>query len=99
MKQPSTYKSCLTAKDLKDVNLGKPEEDDDECKVTSKKMTATTADIVMTCTGDQPRTQTVHYDALSRESLRGTIRMATKTGPAEMTLTGKWIATVCTEDN
>lgn len=100
MKQPSIYKSCVTPKDLKDLNLGKQDDDDDDaCKVTSKTMTATTADVVRTCTGDRPRTESVHFEAPTRESLRGTIKVASAGGPASVTLSGKWIGAVCKEDN
>jgi hypothetical protein len=89
--RPQMNRSCLTAQDLKDLNLGKNDED---CKVTSKKITGNAADIVMTCDG---RRQTLHYEALSPESLRGTIKADGGDGPSEMTITGKWVAAACTE--
>ena len=95
MKQAATNRSCLTAEDLKELNLSKT--DDEDCKVTSKKVTATTADITMTCTGGGPRTQTMHYEALSRESMRGTIKTTGGNGPSDLTITGKWIGAVCKE--
>ena len=95
MKRPSTHRSCLTAEDLKDLNLAKS--DDDECKVTAKKITGTVADVTMTCTGDSPRTQTIHYEALSRESFRGTMKSTGGDGPSEMSIAGKWVAAACKE--
>lgn len=100
MKQPMSYESCVTAKDLKDLNLGKQDDDDDDaCKVTSRKMTATTADVVRACTGDRPRTETVHFEAPTRESIRGTIKVESTGGPASVTLAGKWLGATCKEDN
>jgi len=93
MKQGGGGKSCLTAQDLKDLNLGKS--DDEDCKVTSKKITGNVADVTMTCTGDRPHTETVHYEALSPESVRGTIKNTGGDGPSEMTVTGKWVAAAC----
>jgi hypothetical protein len=95
MKQPQTNRSCLTAEDLKDLNLAK--NDDDDCKVTAKKITGSVADITTTCSGDNPHTQTMHYEALSRESMRGTIKMTGGNAPSEMTITGKWVAAACKE--
>ena len=93
MKQPQTNRSCLTAQDLKDLNLGK-HDDDDDCKVTSKKITGSVADITVTC---DDHTQTMHYEALSRESVRGTVKMAGGNAPSEVNITGKWIAAACKE--
>jgi hypothetical protein len=95
MQQPQTNRSCLTAQDLKEMNIGGS--DDEDCKVTSKKIAGTVGDVIMTCTGDRPRTQTIHFEALSRESLRATIKMTGGNGPSEVTTVGKWIAAACKE--
>lgn len=89
--RPQTSRSCLTAQDLKDLNLGK---NDEGCKVVSKKITGNAADIVMKC---DRGTQTLHYEALSPESMRGTLKMQGGEGPSEMAITGKWIAAACRE--
>ena len=96
MKNNTTNRSCLTAKDLRELNLANT--DDEGCKVTSRKITATTADIAMTCGGNDPRTQTMHFEALSRESVRGTIKSTGGAGTTEMTITGKWLAAECKGD-
>ena len=92
MQQPQTSRSCLTAQDLKDLNLAKSDEED--CKVTSKKITGNVADITMTCA---ERTQTMHYEALSRDSMRGTVKVQGGDGPSEMSIAGKWVAAACKE--
>jgi hypothetical protein len=77
---------------LKDLNLGR--NDDDDCKVASKKITGNAADIVTKCDNG---TQTSHFEALSRESVRGTVKMQGSDGTSEMTITGKWIGATCRE--
>jgi hypothetical protein len=100
MRKGMNYKSCLTAQDLKDLNIGKPDEDDDEaCTVTSRKVTVKTADITRQCTGERKRTETMHFEAASRESLKATINTVSAVGPATVTVTGKWIGATCTEDD
>ena len=89
MQQAQTNRSCLTAEDLKELNLGK---NDDDCKVTSKKITGNVADVVTKCDGG---TRTIHYEALSRESVRGTIKSTGGDGPSEIAITGKWVAAAC----
>lgn len=96
LQKPQMNRSCLTAQDLKDLNLN-PTDDDDACKVTSKKVTGNAVDITMRCTGDEPRTQTMHMEALSRESLRGTMKAVGGDGPSDVTITGKWIGATCKE--
>ena len=95
MKQPQTNRSCLTAEDLKELNLAKS--DDEDCKVTAKKITGSVADITTTCTGYNPHTQTMHFEALSRESVRGIMKVTGGNGPSEVTITGKWVAAACKE--
>ena len=92
---PQTNRSCLTAQDLKELNLAKS--DDEDCKVTAKKITGSVADVTTTCTGDNPHTQTMHFDALSRESVRGTMKITGGNMASEMTITGKWVAAACKE--
>jgi hypothetical protein len=98
LKKPQIYRSCVNAEDLKNLNLGKKDDGDDEdCTVASSKVTATTADIVRRCTGDEPRTETIHYEASSPQTLRADISSKGATGTMTMAITGKWIAAQCTE--
>jgi len=79
---------------LKDLDLGKNDDGDDDCKVTSKNITGSTADVTVKC---EDHTQTMHYEALSPESVRGTLKRTGGERPAEMTITGKWVAATCKE--
>ena len=96
-KKPRTMPGCLTAEDLRNFNIGKMD-DEDDCKVTSRKATATTADFVRTCTGDEPRTETVHIEVASRESMRVTASRSAGAGPASVTMAGKWVGATCKDD-
>jgi hypothetical protein len=95
--KPHTVLACISAEDLRNLNLGRVDEDDD-CKVTSRKITATTADFVRTCAGDEPRTETVRIEATSPESMRVTAIRTAGTGPSGITMTGKWVGATCKED-
>jgi hypothetical protein len=99
--KPLQYKSCITDKDLAQLKLGAPDDDDEDedCKVTSSKVTAQAADITRTCSGERARTEKMHVDALSPESLTATIDMTSARGAAHLTIVGKWIGTTCTDSD
>lgn len=99
MRKPQTYKGCVTAEDVKDLRLGKNSDDDDEedCKVVSSKMTRITADIVRQCAGDDPKTETAHYEATTPQTLKAAIATKKPGGTMTMNVTGKWLAAKCTE--
>lgn len=98
--KPMRYKSCITDKDLAKLRLGPPDEDEDEdCKVTSTKATAQAADIAQTCTGEKARTQKMHVDAPSPESMTATIDITSARGSAHLTIVGKWIGATCTDSD
>jgi hypothetical protein len=97
-KKPSSYKGCVTAENLRDLSLGKMDDGDETCKVTSKKISGSTADLTRECTGDDKSTQTIHYEAISRESLRGTMKSVSDLGPVAVTISGKWIGPTCKEE-
>ena len=74
MRKPKTFTSCVIAEDLKSLNLGKTEDsDDEECKVVSSSITPTAGDVVRQCTGDEPRTETAHFEAASPPALTATV--------------------------
>jgi len=94
MRKPQVYKSCVTAEDLKSLKLGKMK-DDDDCKVVTSKITATSGDVVRECTGDMPRTETSHYEAPTPQTMKAHIVSKSATGTMTMDVTGKWIAAAC----
>ena len=98
MRKPRVYKSCVTAEDIKSLNLGKTDDSDDEdCKVLTSKITATTGDITRECTGDKPHTETAHFEAPTPQTLKANISSKAATGTMTMVITGKWMAARCTE--
>lgn len=99
LEQPQRYKSCLTKEDVATLNLGPPTDEDEDCQVTSHKVTGKTADITRTCHGDQERTEQMHIEALSNESLHATIDMTSARGKAHLTIDGKWIGAMCTDSD
>lgn len=96
-RKPHTIEGCVTADDLKNLRLGRPD-DEDECTVTSRKVSGPTADFVRTCSGDDPRTETVHMELASRESVRVTVTRSGGKGPSGMTMAGTWIGVACKDD-
>lgn len=97
MKQAYTVTACVTADDLKRMQIG-ADEDDEDCKVTSQKITATTADMVRVCTGDNPRTDTVHAELTTKEALRMTVTSTGGDRPGQVLMMGKWIGAECKGD-
>lgn len=93
---PQTTTGCMTAEDLKDLNLGRME-DDDDCKVLSSKITPTVADFVRQCTGDETYTDTAHFEAPTPQTMNGTISRKSSQGTMTITMAGKWVAAVCKE--
>jgi hypothetical protein len=99
MRKPHTYKSCMTPEDIKALKLGKPpdDSDDEDCKVVTSKMTGTSGDIVRQCTGDNPRTETAHFEAPTPQSLKANISSKAAAGTSTMAITGKWLSADCKE--
>jgi hypothetical protein len=98
LRKPNTFTSCVTKQRLEDLNLGKTDDSDDEdCEVVSRKITATAADITRRCEGDEPRTETSHFDAATLTTLKATITRTDATGTSTMNLTGKWLSGKCAE--
>ena len=95
---PQTTNSCVTAEDMKNLNLGKMEDGDDEdCKLVSSKVTATTADFVRQCTGDESYTDTAHFEAPTPQTLTGNISRKSPQGTMTINMAGKWLAAACKE--
>ena len=95
--KPQTSRSCVTADDLASLNLGNVD-DDEECKTVSSKITPTAGDIVRQCTGDDPRTETAHFETSGPTSVAARINAKAQSGAASnISMTGRWISAQCTE--
>ena len=97
LKQPTSYQTCLTAEDLENLNLG--EDEDETCKVTSRKVTTKTVDITRTCGDNGERTETMHVETASSESVTARVDTVSSRGPLSMTITGKWIGATCEDED
>ncbi|MBV9153766.1 MAG: DUF3617 domain-containing protein [Alphaproteobacteria bacterium] len=94
--QPRTSKSCITQKQLEKTFAGT---NDKNCKQTIVSRTATLIEARVECTGEQKTSGTVRFQALSRETVRGEVKMAISGGGNTMnsnhTLEGKWLGADC----
>jgi hypothetical protein len=98
LKKPQTFTSCVTPEDLKDLNVGKPpDRDDEDCKTVSSKVTATVADVTRQCSGDNAGTETLHFEAATPQAVKGTIVKKTAAGTTTVAISGKWVGLKCAE--
>jgi hypothetical protein len=92
------HQSCVTADDIKQLKFGKTNDDDDEdCKVVSSKLTRTGGDVVRQCTGDEPSTENLHLEALTPQTLKATITKKSGAKSTTMTVSGRWLNARCTD--
>jgi hypothetical protein len=99
MSKSHTSSSCISAADLKDLNIGKTGDDDDkDCTVTSRTVTRTSADFTRQCTGDEKRTDVMHVEAPTPTTFRANIKSTTADGTVTMAMTGKWLSATCKDD-
>jgi hypothetical protein len=90
------FRSCVTAEDIRKLHFGKVNDDDDEdCKVVSSKLTRTGGEVVRQCTGDESRTETIHLETPTPQTLRATITKKDGDRTSTMTVTGKWLNSTC----
>jgi len=97
-KKPHTALGCVSADDLRNLRLGRTGDEEQDCKATQTKSTATTAEFVRACTGDEPRTETVRVEAATPESMRITATRTGGSGPSGVTMVGKWVGAACREE-
>jgi len=96
--KPQTTSGCVTAEDLANLNLGRMEDSgDEECELISSNVTATMADFVRECTGDETYTDTAHFEAPSPQTLNGNISRRSAEGTMTITMAGRWVAAACKE--
>jgi hypothetical protein len=96
--KPQISNSCVTPEDIKELNLGRTEDSDDEdCKILTLKMTPTSADITRQCTGDDAYTEIAHFEAPTPQTVAGTVSRKSAEGTMTITMTGRWVAAECAE--
>ncbi len=97
IRKPRVFSSCVSAADLKQLTLGKAEDNDEDCKVLASTITPKVADITRQCTGDESFTETAHFEAATPQSLKANIVRKSAAGTTTVTMTGKWLAAQCKE--
>lgn len=95
---PIVTKSCITAKDLENVESFAPENRPD-CKQTILKRTANEIDAKVVCTGKDPANMMGSFKSSSPEAfngtLKGTVSEEGHTIPITDTIEGKWLGADC----
>lgn len=96
-RKPQVFTSCVTAEDLRSVDFGRSAGSDDECRVVTSAITPTSADVTRECAGDEPRTETAHFEAPTPQSLRGNVSIKQASGTMTMAMTARWITAQCSD--
>ncbi len=96
--QTRTRRSCLTKEKL-EKELFPTDEKNASCEHTVVSSTPTVREEKMACTGEQPITGDIRFEALSRERVKGEARMAVGEGSRSMTvhstMTARWLGSDC----
>lgn len=90
----STSKSCVTAEDLKQSAF-KGKDDDKDCTYTLTTHSSSLQQSHFVCKGEEARSGEMKIEALSREQIRGEMRMSTEGGKMSMQMSGKWLGANC----
>jgi Spy/CpxP family protein refolding chaperone len=98
MAKPTVTRECMTKEKI-DKELFGDKDLDPSCKRTTIAKTATLQELRVECTGKQKMTGTMRFEALSPESVKGTVNMvaegAGQTMNANSTFTAKWLGASC----
>jgi hypothetical protein len=91
-----TTQSCVTPKELEQGAFqAKDDDKDSKCVYKITRQSATIQEATMICTGEEQRTGKVHVEALSREHVKGEIRMISENGQVNVQLESKWLGAKC----
>jgi Spy/CpxP family protein refolding chaperone len=98
MAKPTVSRECMTREKI-DKELFGDKDLDPSCKRTTIAKTATVQELKVECTGKQKMTGTMRFEAVTPESVKGTVNMvaegAGQTMNANSTFTAKWLADSC----
>ena len=89
---------CYTQAEIDKPTLDLP--NNKACALTGVKSTSSVQDVTMNCDQGQMKTSgSVHFEAMDREHLKGTVKMSMTSGPRTMnintSLTGVWLSPTC----
>jgi hypothetical protein len=94
-----TSRSCLTKEKLeKFFDETGQDKDEKTCKRTSVVATATKQTATIDCTGKHPAKGELHAEALSREHVKGGMKMNSEMGNMTVEFESKWISAACEKE-
>ena len=94
-----TSRSCVTQKELeKFFDEAGQDKDEKSCKRTSVVATATKQKAIIECAGKHPTKGELHAEALSRERVKGGMKMASEMGNVTVEFDSKWISAACEKE-
>jgi Protein of unknown function (DUF3617) len=98
MAKPTVTHECMTKEKI-DKELFGDKDLDPSCKRTTIAKTPTLQELKVECTGKQKMTGTMRFEALTPESVKGTVNMiaegAGQTMNASSTFSAKWLGASC----
>ena len=98
MAKPTVTRECMTREKI-DKELFGDKDLDPSCKRTTIAKSATVQELKVECTGKQKMTGSMRFEAVTPESVKGTVNMvaegAGQTMNASSTFTAKWLADSC----
>jgi uncharacterized protein DUF3617 len=93
-----TSRSCLTKEKLEKF-FDETGQDEKSCKRSSVVATATRQQATIECAGKHPAKGELHAEALSREHVKGGMKMATEMGNMTVEFESKWISAACEKEH
>jgi hypothetical protein len=96
--KPDVRRSCITAKTLQ-RGLDFSQGERPNCKRTVLSSSSSQIDVRIDCTGDEKMNGNFHFEAVDRQTMRGTINLVISNGANKMTMNrtmqGKWLGSDC----
>ncbi len=93
--QSHTHKSCLTQEELNRPFEKQGDTEGEKCTNTILTATRTVQEYKIHCTGRMPSSGVSRFEALSRERIKGTIKMNMPNGTVNNQLSARWLAADC----
>jgi len=94
-----TNRSCMTKEKLEKKSLDEMADRNPSCKTTLLNASSTVVDMKMECSGPMKGNGTVHFEALSRENVKGSVKLVSGDEAHPMTInlnmTSKWLGDAC----
>lgn len=96
----SVVRTCMTKEKLDKMAFHEMAQNSNpSCKTSVVSSSRSVVDMKMECSGPRKSTGTMHFEAASRESMKGTVKLATgdETHPMtiNLSMTGKWLGDDC----